>query len=212
LLWDEGVRTGPDSRWGSGTYGCLWSGNELGIDAPAGLAHSMGAAEDYISLRKPYMNKGFDKETLDLTLDSLKDFTAARLPEKKLLELDAQDEFPVEIIRELCGPEWGIQLLFIPEELKGWGAGAFDIYRICESWRAWTWAWQPEFCHFLGSDPIIFGGTMIRETMDDPHTARKDFLWPMAPQNRKRAATLQPSARSRSRIAGRKVTGTNNGQ
>ena len=41
------------------------------------------------------MNKGFDKETLDLTLEALKDFTAAHLPEKKLLELDATDEFPV---------------------------------------------------------------------------------------------------------------------
>ena len=39
------------------------------------------------SLQFKESNKGFDKETLDLTLESLKDFTAIHLPEKKLLEL-----------------------------------------------------------------------------------------------------------------------------
>jgi alkylation response protein AidB-like acyl-CoA dehydrogenase len=90
------------------------------------------------------MNKGLDKETLDLTLESLKDFTASHLPEKKILELDAQEEFPVEIVREMCGSGLGIQLLFIPEEFEGMGGGAFDIYR----------AWQP-VCWPLSSEAIL---------------------------------------------------------
>ncbi|MBN1566542.1 MAG: acyl-CoA dehydrogenase family protein [Acidobacteria bacterium] len=106
------------------------------------------------------MNKGFDKETLDLTLESLKDFTAAHLPEKKLLELDARDEFPYEIIKEMCGPGLGIQLLFIPEEFEGMGAGAFDIYRICEELaRVDLGVATGIFATFLGSDPIVYGGT-----------------------------------------------------
>jgi len=106
------------------------------------------------------MNKGFDKETLDLTLESLKDFTAMHLPEKKLLELDASDEFPYETVKEMCGPGLGIQLLFIPEEFDGMGAGAFDIYRICEELaRVDLGVATGIFATFLGSDPIVYGGT-----------------------------------------------------
>jgi alkylation response protein AidB-like acyl-CoA dehydrogenase len=106
------------------------------------------------------MNKGFDKETLDLTLESLKDFTAAHLPDKKLLDLDAKDEFPYEIVKEMCGPGLGIQLLFIPEEFEGMGAGAFDIYRICEELaRVDLGVATGIFATFLGSDPIVYGGT-----------------------------------------------------
>jgi alkylation response protein AidB-like acyl-CoA dehydrogenase len=106
------------------------------------------------------MNKGLDKETLDLTLEALRDFTAAHLPEKKILELDAQEEFPVEIVREMCGPGLGIQLLFIPEEFEGMGGGAFDVYRVCEEMaRVDLGVATGVLATFLGSDPIIFGGT-----------------------------------------------------
>jgi len=106
------------------------------------------------------MDKGFDKETLDLTLESLKDFVAARLPEKKILELDASEEFPVDIVREMCGPGLGIQLLFIPEEFGGMGGGAFDVYRVCEELaRVDLGVATGVLATFLGSDPIIFGGT-----------------------------------------------------
>jgi alkylation response protein AidB-like acyl-CoA dehydrogenase len=108
------------------------------------------------------MNKGFDKESLDLTLESLRDFVAARLPEKKILELDASEEFPEEIVREMCNPAagLGIQLLFIPEEFGGMGGGAFDVYRVCEELaRVDLGVATGVLATFLGSDPIIFGGT-----------------------------------------------------
>ena len=106
------------------------------------------------------MNNGLDKETLDLTLEALKDFTAAHLPEKKVLELDATEEFPIEIVREMCGPGLGIQLLFIPEEFEGMGGGAFDVYRVCEELaRVDLGVATGVLATFLGSDPIIFGGT-----------------------------------------------------
>jgi alkylation response protein AidB-like acyl-CoA dehydrogenase len=106
------------------------------------------------------MNKGFDKETLDLTLEALRDFVAARLPEKKVLELDAAEEFPVEVVREMCGAGLGIQLLFIPEEFGGMGGGAFDVYRVCEELaRVDLGVATGVLATFLGSDPIIFGGT-----------------------------------------------------
>jgi alkylation response protein AidB-like acyl-CoA dehydrogenase len=106
------------------------------------------------------MNKGIDKETLDLTLEALKDFMATHLPEKKLLELDATEEFPVEIVRDMCGAGLGIQLLFIPEEFEGMGGGAFDDYRVCEELaRVDLGVATGVFATFLGSDPIIFGGS-----------------------------------------------------
>lgn len=105
-------------------------------------------------------NKGLDKETLDLTLEAIRDFTAAKLPEKKILELDASEEFPVEIVRGMCGQELGIQLLFIPEEFEGMGGGAFDVYRVCEELaRVDLGVATGVLATFLGSDPIIFGGT-----------------------------------------------------
>ena len=105
-------------------------------------------------------NKGMDKETLDLTLEALKDFTEQRLPEKKILELDATEEFPIDIVRDMNGPELGIQLLFIPEEFEGMGGGAFDVYRVCEELaRVDLGIATGVLATFLGSDPIVFGGT-----------------------------------------------------
>jgi alkylation response protein AidB-like acyl-CoA dehydrogenase len=106
------------------------------------------------------MNKGLDKETLDMTLAAIREFTEEKLPEKKLLELDATDEFPVEIVRDMCGGSLGIQLLFIPEEFEGMGGGAFDVYRVCEEMaRVDLGISTGVLATFLGSDPIVFGGT-----------------------------------------------------
>jgi len=107
------------------------------------------------------MSKGFDKETLDMMLETLKGFAEKHLPDAKVLELDAKEEFPIEIIREMCNPaELGIQLLFIPEEFEGMGGGAFDVYRVCEALaRVDLGVATGVLATFLGSDPIIFGGT-----------------------------------------------------
>jgi alkylation response protein AidB-like acyl-CoA dehydrogenase len=60
----------------------------------------------------------------------------------------------------MCGAGLGIQLLFIPEEFEGMGAGAFDIYRICEELaRVDLGVATGIFATFLGSDPIVYGGT-----------------------------------------------------
>ena len=39
------------------------------------------------------MNAGLDKETLDMIIDSIKEFTSSELTDKKLIELDEKDEF-----------------------------------------------------------------------------------------------------------------------
>ncbi|MGB6365678.1 MAG: acyl-CoA dehydrogenase family protein [Thermoanaerobaculia bacterium] len=106
------------------------------------------------------MAAGLDKETLDLTLEAFRDCARDKLPDELLLELDAKDEFPIALVRELCGEGLGIQLLFIEEEYGGMGGGAFDVYRVCEAMgRVDLGVATGVLATFLGSDPIHFGGT-----------------------------------------------------
>ncbi len=101
-----------------------------------------------------------DDKTLELTLKSLKDFAKENLPESKVLEMDARDECPLEVMRRMCGPELGIQMVFIPEECNGLGGGAFDVYRLCEELaRIDLGVATGILATSLGSDPIRVGGT-----------------------------------------------------
>jgi alkylation response protein AidB-like acyl-CoA dehydrogenase len=106
------------------------------------------------------MTSGLDRETLELSLEAFRDFATEKLPDDVLLDLDERDEFPVDLVRELCGSGLGIQLLFIDEEFGGMGGGAFDVYRICEALAQVDLGIATGvLATFLGSDPIRFGGT-----------------------------------------------------
>jgi alkylation response protein AidB-like acyl-CoA dehydrogenase len=162
------------------------------------------------------MNRGFDKESLELTLESLKDFVAARLPEKKILELDAAEEFPEEIVREMCNPVagLGIQLLFIPEEFGGMGGGAFDVYRVCEELaRVDLGVATGVLATFLGSDPIIFGGTYEQKKLWMTRIGQEGLLMAYGatePEAGSDLAALRTTAvpvLQDGKIAGYKITG-----
>jgi alkylation response protein AidB-like acyl-CoA dehydrogenase len=101
------------------------------------------------------------KKTLKLSLKSLRDFAKGRLPDQTLIELDARDECPLDIVRYMCSPDkLGIQLLFIPEEFGGMGGGTFDVYRVCEEMsRIDLGIATAVLATFLGSDPIFVGAT-----------------------------------------------------
>ena len=101
------------------------------------------------------------KKALKLSLKSLHDFAKKRLPDQELLDLDARDECPLEVVRYMCSPDkLGIQLLFIPEEFGGMGGGAFDVYCICEEMaRIDLGIATAVLATFLGSDPITVGAT-----------------------------------------------------
>ncbi len=104
---------------------------------------------------------GLDHETLDLILTSLTTYADRELTPDRLLELDAADEFPHEVLEELYDPEnLGIHLLFLPEEYGGFGAGAYDIYRVAETMAGIDLGISTAvLATFLGTDPIIVGGT-----------------------------------------------------
>ena len=103
---------------------------------------------------------GLDLDTLKLMLEALGDFVAAELPESRILELDHEDRCPEDTVRAMSGDALGVQLVFIPEEYGGLGGSSFDSYRICERMARFDVGLGTSvFATFLGSDPILMGGT-----------------------------------------------------
>ena len=104
--------------------------------------------------------EGLDLQTLNLMLEALGDFVSAELPERRMLELDHDDTCPEDTVRAMCSDALGVQLVFIPEEYGGMGGGAYDSYRVCERMaRVDIGLATAVFATFLGSDPILMGGT-----------------------------------------------------
>ena len=100
-------------------------------------------------------------KTLKLSLKSLREFAKKRLTDEVLIDLDARDECPLEIVRHMCSPDkLGMQLLFIPQEFGGMGGGTFDVYCVCEEMaRVDLGVATAVLATFLGSDPITVGAT-----------------------------------------------------
>lgn len=103
---------------------------------------------------------GLDTESRQIVLDTLGLVRKRLLPKEKILELDKKEEFPEDIIREMMGPDIGLQLLFVPEEYGGMGGGARDscaltreMAKICLGVATAFFAIQ------LGADPIMFAAT-----------------------------------------------------
>jgi alkylation response protein AidB-like acyl-CoA dehydrogenase len=104
--------------------------------------------------------EGLDLGTLNLMLEALGDFVEAELPESRILELDHEDTCPEDTVRAMCSDALGVQLVFIPEEYGGMGGNAFDSYRVCERLaRVDIGLATSVFATFLGSDPVLMGGT-----------------------------------------------------
>ena len=106
-------------------------------------------------------------KTLKLSVKSLKEFAKKRLPDDVLIDLDARDECPIDIVRDMCSPDkLGIQLLFIPEEFGGMGGGTFDVYCTCEEMaRIDLGIATSVLATFLGSDPITVGATQEQKKL-----------------------------------------------
>lgn len=103
---------------------------------------------------------GLDRDTFNLVMQSINEFAAGELSDATLIEIDTTDEFPEEIVRGLCGDVLGVSLLFIPEEFGGMGGDAFDVYRVSELLaRIDLGIATGALATFLGSDPIVYGGT-----------------------------------------------------
>jgi alkylation response protein AidB-like acyl-CoA dehydrogenase len=95
-----------------------------------------------------------------MVLEAIGEFAQSELPAQKLLEFDRNDQVPLDVLRAMCSEKLGIQLLFIPTEYEGMGGGTFDVYRVCEAMAHIDLGVATGvLATFLGSDPIVVGGT-----------------------------------------------------
>jgi len=103
---------------------------------------------------------GLDNETLVIMLETVRDYVRDAIPDDRMLQLDHDDECPVDLVRAMCGDQLGIPLLFIPEEYGGMGGATIDVYRVCEQMASLDLGIATSvLATFLGSDPIFFGAT-----------------------------------------------------
>jgi len=109
---------------------------------------------------EPRQLAGLDPESRQMVLDTIGQLKKRLLTKEKIFEFDKKEIFPEETIREMLGPEIGLQLLMIPEEYGGMGGGARDscavtreMAKICLGITTAFFAIQ------LGADPLIVGGT-----------------------------------------------------
>ena len=114
-------------------------------------------ADESSEVRQLY---GLDIESRQMVLDTVNQLKKRLLTKDRILEFDQKEIFPEETIREMLGPEIGLQLLMLPEAYGGIGGGARDscaitreMAKICLGITTAFFALQ------LGADPIMVGGT-----------------------------------------------------
>ena len=97
---------------------------------------------------------GLTPEMRDMMVQTLRQVVQRDLPDEKLLELDANDEFPADFIQELLSPNVGLHLIFLPESVGGLGGGAMDICVVSEEMAALDLGVATAFLAIcLGTDP-----------------------------------------------------------
>src|SRR6202162_3295892 len=154
-------------------------------------------------------------KTLKLSLKSLREFAKKRLPDQTLIELDARDECPLEIVHHMCSPDkLGIQLLFVPEEFGGLGGGTFDVYCVCEEMaRIDLGVATAVLATFLGSDPITVGATPEQKKLWLGRIADEGLLFdygatePEAGSDLGALRTIADRVNENGRVIGYKITG-----
>lgn len=104
--------------------------------------------------------QGLDDESRQMVVDTVRQLKKKLLTKEKILEWDHHEIFPEKVIREMLGPEIGLQLLFIPEEYGGMGGGARDCCAVTrEMAKICLGIGTAFFAIQLGSDPILVGAT-----------------------------------------------------
>jgi alkylation response protein AidB-like acyl-CoA dehydrogenase len=95
-----------------------------------------------------------------MVIDTIRQLRNRLLTQEKILEYDKNEFFPEETIREMLGPDIGLQLLFIPEAYGGMGGGTRDCCAVTlEMCKICLGIGTAFFAIQLGSDPLLVGGT-----------------------------------------------------
>ncbi|MDG6225681.1 MAG: acyl-CoA dehydrogenase family protein [Candidatus Thermoplasmatota archaeon] len=104
---------------------------------------------------------GLEDEMREMLLNGIREYAARNFPVEYLLKMDREGELPKEKIKEMYDPtKLGIHLLLVPQEFGGFGAGNYDMYKVCETLAGIDLGLATSvFSTFLGLDPIRVGGT-----------------------------------------------------
>jgi alkylation response protein AidB-like acyl-CoA dehydrogenase len=117
----------------------------------------MDSASSAPEIRTP---EGLDPETRQMVIETVRQMKNRLLTQETVLALDKNEAFPEEIIRQMLGPDIGLQLLFIPEAYGGMGGGAMDCCEVTrEMSKICLGVATAFFAIQLGSDPLRVGGT-----------------------------------------------------
>ncbi len=107
---------------------------------------------------------GLDDESRQMVVDTVRQLRKRLLTKERILEYDRKEFFPEEVIREMLGPEIGLQLLFIPEAYGGMGGGARDCCVVTrEMCKICLGIGTAFFAIQLGSDPLLVGATEVQK-------------------------------------------------
>ena len=74
--------------------------------------------------------KGLDSESRQMVIETVRQLKNRLLTREKILEYDKNEIFPEEAVREIMGPDIGLQLLFISEDYGGMGGGTRDCCAV----------------------------------------------------------------------------------
>lgn len=106
------------------------------------------------------VHRGLDAESREMVIETVRQLRKRLLTREKILEFDKKEIFPEEVIREILGPDIGLQLLFIPEEYGGMGGGARDCCTVIrETSKICLGISTALFAIQLGADPLLVGAT-----------------------------------------------------
>jgi len=107
---------------------------------------------------------GLDPQSHNLILNTIKALGRDLITPEKSLQWDADEVFPRDVLRTLLGPEIGLHLIFLPEEVGGLGGGARDVYRVSEEMARLDLGLATSLLAIaLGSDPLRVGGTAAQQ-------------------------------------------------
>ena len=108
--------------------------------------------------------RGLDPESRLMVIDTIRQLRKRLLTREKVLEFDKKEIFPEQIIREILGPDIGLQLIFIPEEYGGMGGGARDCCAVTREMSGICLGVATAFFAIhLGADPLLVGGTQAQK-------------------------------------------------
>jgi alkylation response protein AidB-like acyl-CoA dehydrogenase len=160
--------------------------------------------------------QGLDAESRQMVVETVRQLSKKLLTREKILEWDRDEFFPEKEIREMLGPEIGLQLLFIPEEYGGMGGGARDCCAVTrEMAKICLGVGTAFFAIQLGTDPILEGATHEQKEKWLGRIAEGETLVAYAvtePEAGSNLASLktkaEPVADADGKITGYKITGS----